>query len=292
MRAARAQFVATIVSSAALAACILDLDSLRRDACTGPSCDASVDQPADGGAKDTGDESSVPDASRASCPSLHGPTPVRVTARSGSFCIDSTEVTAGQYAEFLAAKGKDTSGQAQECTNNTSFAALIAPSSLPPTNAIGGVDWCDALAFCAWSGKALCGGFDGAALPVADRNDPTKSTWFAACSMDGARPVPYGATIQGTACNDENRTSAPAAVGSSATCEGGYPGIFDLVGNVEEWTASCENASDPGGGCLARGGHYSSNASGEIACSTGTVHLEARLSAEPWRGFRCCSRTP
>ena len=39
----------------------------------------------------------------------------------GKFCIDSTEVTQAQYAEFLIAKGSDLTGQPADCFNNLNF---------------------------------------------------------------------------------------------------------------------------------------------------------------------------
>jgi sulfatase modifying factor 1 len=276
-------------ATVALGACILDFEHLT-GGCLGAACDGG---PSDG-ARVSGEaattDGSTPDG-ESGCPSLHGPRPVLVTASAGSFCIDSTEVTAGQYAEFIKAKGSDTSDQPPECVWNTSFASLVDPSTLPPGNAIGGVDWCDALAFCKWSGKTLCGGFDGASVPVSSANDASKSVWFAACTGDGKRVYPYGDTFDQAACNDFDRTAAPAAVGASPGCLGGFPDLVDLVGNVEEWTASCDNASNPAtAGCLARGGQYGSRSPDEVACATTSVHQEFRNSAESWRGFRCCSR--
>lgn len=271
--------VIALVALAPLAACIVNLDGLSGEcAACGDAGDAS-----------RGDSSDAsPSESGADCPSLHGPPAVRITTAAGSFCIDTTEVTAGQYAEFLAAKGSDTSGQPAECSANATFAPLDAPGSLPPNSAIGGVDWCDAHAFCAWAGKTLCGDFHGNALPIDDANDASKSAWYAACTMDGKNAYPYGSAFEPDACNAFDRTSKPSDVGR-ATCEGGYPGLFDMVGNVEEWVASCDRDTGENDGCLARGGHFSSTDERDLACATPSIHKETRLSAERWRGFRCCS---
>lgn len=282
-------FAATFVIVLGGGACVLDLDHLS-DGDGGNAGDGAAN--GEGGAADAStDGTTEASTDGGSCPSLHGPAPVRITGAGGaSFCIDSTEATAGQYAEFLQAKGGDTNGQPAECAWNTSFAPLTAPGSLPSNRAIGGVDWCDAVAFCAWSGKSLCGDLTGAAVDIALANDPAKSAWFAACSANGARAFPYGSSADTSACNGMDRTSTPSDVKSSPKCEGGFPGVFDLVGNVEEWTASCESGGgDPAQrGCLARGGHYTSKIE-DLECKTAAVHVEARSLAEPWRGIRCCS---
>ena len=277
-------FLLSAAITFATGACILDLDNLS-GACVSATCDGGREDGATPKTDGGGDALAPSGDAATPCPSLHGPTPVRVVTRAGAFCIDATEVTVAQYGEFLQAKGADTSGQPTECSTNTTFAPLTPGA--PPTSAIGGVDWCDALAFCTWSGKTLCGGFDGAAIEPSKANDPTVSTWFAACSNDGKQPYPYGAVVDLARCNSSERTTSPIA--ASTTCAGGYAGIFDLSGNVEEWTASCESPN-PKAGCLARGGNYSTTSDAELGCSTSTQRLEIRDSAEPWRGIRCCSR--
>jgi formylglycine-generating enzyme required for sulfatase activity len=42
------------------------------------------------------------------------------------------------------------------------------------------------------------------------------------------------------------------SVASYAACEGGFEGIFDMVGNIAEWTAGCDSA----GFCNLRGGAF------------------------------------
>ena len=65
----------------------------------------------------------------------------------GTFYVDSTEVTVGQYLEFLDKRREDTGGQPSVCSWNTSFynGTPTNPTDWPITN----VDWCDARAFCA-----------------------------------------------------------------------------------------------------------------------------------------------
>jgi len=95
-------------------------------------------------------DGSSTDGPSGSCPSSGGPTPVNA----GSFCIDSTEVTKGQYAAFLATT-PSTAGQPAACANNTSFApAAAGPGGT--SDPVVEIDWCDAVAFCTWAKKKLC----------------------------------------------------------------------------------------------------------------------------------------
>src|SRR5580658_7610030 len=57
------------------------------------------DAPGKDDAKSVADAHATDSAAEAACPGKHGPAMVSV----GDFCIDSTEVTAGQYGEFLDA---------------------------------------------------------------------------------------------------------------------------------------------------------------------------------------------
>jgi formylglycine-generating enzyme required for sulfatase activity len=124
----------------------------------------------------------------------------------GGFCIDSTEVTLGQYTTFLAAKNGDTSGQPPKCLWNTSYTPQSAwpPSPTAPTDqAMRGVDWCDAYMYCAWAGKRLCGNADGGSSDPNSVSNPAVSQWFKACSHndDGLHVYPYGLTYQANLCN-------------------------------------------------------------------------------------------
>jgi formylglycine-generating enzyme required for sulfatase activity len=83
--------------------------------------------------------------------------------------------------------------------------------------------------------------------------------------------------------------TGPIAVGTSG-CEGSLPGLFDMSGNVSEWTDSC--SPDPGGGngskdnCARRGGDYGDN-SQHLAC-TGS-ETGSRSETQCFIGFRCCA---
>ena len=206
--------------------------------------------------------------------------------KADSFYIDSTEVTRAQYASFLTARGGDTSGQAAECAWNASFDPAFEPSlGTPPASyPVTDVDYCDAAAFCAWANKRLCGRIGGGELALAELADASKSQWFAACAGPKAQAYPYGATYQSGACDDKQGAKALVPVGSNTTCQGYYPGLFDMLGNAQEWTAACDARSGPKDGCETIGGSYLAS----TVCSQSSLAMRDLQDAAV--GFRCCSQ--
>ena len=283
---------AVILAMLSLCACIPDLSGLAGGCRDCDDADGAADA---AGGEDSGTDGSAPTpdgGADASCPGHAGPSPVRVTTPAGSFCIDSTEVTNDAYAAFVDATSKTSVEQPAMCAWNTSF----VPSGWPPAAGRGAlpvtnVDWCDAFAFCTWAGKRLCGRIGGGTNRPDDENDAAQSEWFAACTGGGARTYPYGDAYDRSACTGD--ATSPAAAGSLKTCEGGYPGVFDMSGNVEEWVDACTGSSGANDDCLARGGDYSAS-SEALTCRTvidpnrNESRLEPRSLGEPWRGFRCC----
>jgi sulfatase modifying factor 1 len=211
---------------------------------------------------------------------VRGPTMVKAD----SFYIDSTEVTSAEYAVFEKAKNGDTSGQASECTWNTSFDPGFVQGSPTPTlkEPVTNIDYCDAAAFCAWADKRLCGKIGGGDLQLPELADPTKSQWFEACAGPKSQPYPYGSTYQSGFCNDAS--SALMDVGSEPKCQGYFPGLFDMLGNAQEWTGTCNAKSGKTDGCERIGGSYL----GTSQCSESGL-AERDLQA-PELGFRCCSK--
>jgi hypothetical protein len=74
------------------------------------------------------------------------------------------------------------------------------------------VDWCDALGFCAFVGKRLCGGMGGGPITVQNANDASQDEWYNACSEGGVQLYPYGNTYQPTACNGLSSSVGPSNV--------------------------------------------------------------------------------
>jgi len=206
----------------------------------------------------------------------------------GSYCVDSTEVSNAQYLEFLVAKGTDMTGQDPWCAWNTTYTpstGLWPPSDQLP---VKHVNWCDAFAFCKWAGKHLCGKIGGGPNSFADYANPTASQWYNACSHGGAWTYPYGTAYQPTACNTlDNGVGATVPVGSKVTCEGGFPGLYDMSGNVWEWEDACNGNTDQNDQCRIRGGPYDNGGDyGMCSTSDGALRNDPRAF-----GFRCCAET-
>ena len=245
--------------------CLLDIDrSLLEDAATG-HIDGS-----DGGTD--------------GCPAE------MIAIPEGPTCVDATEVSRSGYADFLRARGADTSGQVATCRFNTDFSpeADWPPAIGTESRPVGAIDWCDALAYCTFRGKRLCGRIGGGASQLASAVDPGSSEWSAACTRGGQQSYPYGDTFAAGRCR--GGAAEPVAVGSAPGCEGGYPGLRDLSGNVAEWQDACEEthgASFQNDLCAVLGGGFDADSSG-LRCASSVPARRSSSAAN--RGFRCCTR--
>lgn len=188
------------------------------------------------------------------CPVGRGPVMISVPE---GYCIDTTEVTEGQYAAWLSTNpAATTTNQIAVCSENDDFeSARIRGNDNYP---VVGVDWCDAVAFCTWAGKRLCGRIGGGAVEYYDGNGKaSESEWFNACTSHGTHAFPYGDTEIESRCNGGLAgLSTVAPVGDLQGCTSavpGYEGIFDMAGNVMEWVNSCSDAANY---CRVVGGSY------------------------------------
>jgi formylglycine-generating enzyme required for sulfatase activity len=134
----------------------------------------------------------------------------------GSFSIDATEVTRGQYSAFLTAKQANVSGQPGTCSWNTSY---IPTNSWPPKITeydmpVAWVDWCDAYAYCAWSGRRLCGKIGRGSNALDDYANPALSQWMRAGVGASNTGYPYGNSYVSSKC--KSTTSQSASVASYA----------------------------------------------------------------------------
>jgi formylglycine-generating enzyme len=287
---------AFVVASVALASCttIAGIGDYVIGECKGGNCTGDADTgalPSDSGPAPA-DDSGVP------CQGTAEPLAVRIGSPGNTFCIDSTEVTVGQYKAFLAA-GVAPSSQPPACVWNTSFAP--DPSDAGANVPVTGVDWCDALAYCTWAGKYLCGvvenGKKVGPVTLERTSDFRSHQWLLACSAEARQRYPYGGLFDPSKCNLADY-DAGAPVPATSTCVGGYAGIHDMIGNVWEWydgpcraDGSLEVDGGDGGpasdNCFLKGGSFLDRGGG----------YDCRLDINNIRrdhhgtnvGFRCCS---
>jgi serine/threonine-protein kinase len=186
------------------------------------------------------------------------------------FYIDATEVTNEAYFEFV----KATDHAAPQSWIKGEFPA--GKEKFPVT----GVSWYDALEFAAWSGKRL----------------PTEAEWEFAARGTEDRIYPWG--------DEWNIASANVGTPKGAIREAGSGtaspfGIYDMAGNVWEWTAS-DAKSYPGGKQIPwsrlklkviRGGNFQSDsrtASSAFRGFYGAIGEKEYGST----GFRCVKDLP
>ena len=232
------------------------------------------------------------DGSTSDCPGTAGPKGVRV----GTYCIDATEVTRAQYKAFLDANPRPPLPpplSARSCASNLSYVPRASWPAAPGEEArpVMGVDWCDAHDFCVWAGKRLCGKIGTGPVAPDDAQNAKVDQWFAACSKAGTRSFPYEGAYDASACNGADSTPTDKRVRDVKTyagCEGGYPGVFDMSGNVWEWVDACDaDAADPAmTSCRIRGGDFSSAGAQTMGC--GASVSQPRIGDGRF-GFRCCA---
>lgn len=229
-------------------------------------------------------ELAVPlDGLEGGCPPLRGASQVKVSSATASYCIDTTEATNAEYAQFLASgfalPAAEVPGGCEAVTDYTPSAGWPA---LPGTDLFPVVDvnYCQATAYCRWAGKRLCGAIAGGPLAAVSFTDPKQSQWLNACTHGGAQTYPYGNTLDANACSSTKISD----VATFPACTGGFPGIYDMSGNVWEWTDTCAS-SDPTAFCDAMGGAFDSQPS-ELTCVS--ERNWTRTSGAGNIGIRCC----
>ena len=191
--------------------------------------------------------------------------------QNGDLCIDEVETTNALYAAFLTANG-NACGGSQECMHvdepgshvsqdGASFVVAAGYEELPAVQ----VTYHGADAYCAAAGKFLC----------------PDAMWVSACEPGGAA-YPYGVSYDPDACNGADAAAgAPVAVGTLPGCEGGADDLFDMSGNVYEWTDACGS-----GACLIRGGAFDS-AEADLACDA-SHEMDGPSGHREDLGVRCC----
>jgi serine/threonine-protein kinase len=145
--------------------------------------------------------------------------PVRNAVSVGGFSIDKTEVTNGEYGDFVRETGY------QPPSDWSGSHPIAGTEMLPVVN----VSYLDAVKFAEWRSKR-----DGIKYRL-----PTEEEWeYVARGGNQDNTYPWGnAWVQGYAGTQDSGATAPKPVGS-------YPqdktrwGVLDMAGNVYEWTSS------------------------------------------------------
>jgi formylglycine-generating enzyme len=296
---------AALASVGAIASCSLfvNLDDLN----DGGSSDAGDDDCVcfDGG-HDTGQ--SPPDAAVDAnvdaginpCLAGDGTAGPRMIQADG-YCIDSTEVTVAQYMQFVADAGPAGNfGQIPVCAWNAGFGPDTAgtidsrctPANVDPSTRadypMTCVNWCEAVAYCEWAGKRLCGAIGGGSVPYGSAD--TGSQWFLACASTQGDEYPNDSNDGGSCQLKKSGTAPVGTVG----CNGSYPGLSDMVGNVEEWTDSCDTSGQTpdGGGTSFDQCHELGDEFENFFGGAGCAATDSDYRNETWAGigFRCCSK--
>lgn len=203
-----------------------------------------------------------------------GACPTVATVSPGSFTIDVTEVTRADYQAWLATSPRPETVH-PDCDGITDFSPNPADEDSACTGDCAshpqvGVVWCGAWQYCDWAGKRLC------SIHKITASDPE---WEVACRGAGTA-YPYGDTYQASTCNGTDAAFGGTwPVGSNPTCVSAE-GVFDLSGNVAEWTAECST-----GACTYRGGSFASPGT-QMTC---TSRFSGSIDGpSPNIGFRCC----
>ncbi len=170
------------------------------------------------------------------------------------FYMDRYEATVARYGRFVNASGRAAPANWDDMT-------MAGLENYPVTN----VSWDDAYLFCKWEGKRL----------------PTEDEWIkAGWTARGvpAKPAKYPWGDEFSAKNANTKESGfdmPAPVGSYEP----YNGLYDMAGNVFEWTAT-----EADGKKIKKGGGFSIYPE-EIAYSAKWASPAG--DADVFTGFRC-----
>jgi hypothetical protein len=159
---------------------------------------------------------------------------------------------------------------ATDAAEGTAAARACGRSGVLPWTGVG---FAEAEAACVAAGHRLC----------------TAAEWLAACEGEVGNAYPYGAVYDGTSCNGADYAPASPGVeatGALAACVSA-DGVFDLSGNLKEWTDDQRGSSGAGTPIhVVRGGSFESPEFG-LTCGTDLSRAEADTLL-PSFGFRCC----
>jgi formylglycine-generating enzyme len=205
--------------------------------------------------------------------------------RFGSYCIDETEVTRGDFLEMLkVARGMRNAPD--WCAWNTTDPTDIDTNPDGLKTPVGYMNLCDAATFCAWKGKRLCGKINGGQLAFGEYNDAAKSEWMAVCSVNGTQTYAYAGAYDASKCwtsatTTQDVKTKPGCHGPAAP----HALVYDMTGNILEWETSCQEwPPSQTTMCHTRGGEW-----GEDMKATCDKYQVTRVGDRyAGVGFRCC----
>ncbi len=192
-----------------------------------------------------------------------------------AFCLDLTEVTVTAYGQCTAAG----------CTAPTTGTGCNWGMSGRGNHPINCVDWTQARAFCQSVGRDL----------------PTEAQWEYAARGADSRTYPWGNGVPATQlCWSGGGTSRSSTCAVQSFPSGNSPfGVFDMAGNVWEWTLdwyaaySSAPASNPTGPSsppppaahVYRGGSWDNTSANDMRAA---FRIDSDPSLRPYDfGFRC-----
>ncbi len=158
-----------------------------------------------------------------------------------------------------------------EAARSDATATAVGTDSGSPPRSLDGrlpwvsLTWSEARAACELRGRRLC----------------ERDEWLDACdglSGTGGAVFTYGDTVSTETCNTSGL--GPEATGTRGGCKSTFE-VFDLSGNVREWTGNVKAAA------AARGGSFRSSMTHE--CTSGdTAQVQSPDMGSAEVGFRCC----
>lgn len=134
-----------------------------------------------------------------------------------AFYIDKYEVTNAEFLKFTQETGYMSEAEAENKSWKLFFGFDPAKENFPVVN----VTWDDANAYAKWAGKRL----------------PTEAEWEKAARGTDGRRYPWGNDWAVGKSNTYEAGGQPKEVGSFESDKSPF-GVYDTLGNAQEWTAS------------------------------------------------------